>query len=341
MTHRKSKSKRPAVSPKQIGEVTVSESFIQENVPPPSNKTKGTALDRMEQPQPNECVMEKPACNATDTLHDSTKRLALNKRPRPNDTDEGSRHRNKRSKANGNAGSPYCTEKAEDITRQATTSALSIQGADTNNSSTNQALPAEVQHLQNKYDFTTMSILSSSKIEQKVRNVLLRVSKFDFADVKAKPGIVVLHAKADVAGKMVSIVEIAKQEIQKEKRGWYQYSKLHGEIMQLKEKQPKRSGGGKTLAEWSMEKSNTKAAAEGGQKTSDSAEEGQKEKEAVNDEDGEMEDAFETMVIPTGERNHAEDRKKVRAIPIMTIYLARVPVPGLKELYGYASNIIF
>ena len=347
MTHRNRKSKRPEVNRKEGVDLTALKLTPQKFTPPRSNKTKGAISDKMEQNQSAARSNGKPASDVMDdTLNQSTERLALNKRPRPEDTDESSGHLRKRSKANGNTGLGHRPqEPAEGLTEQDSTR-TTVPGQDLNSTdnATPQALPAEVQHLQNKYDFTTMSILSSSKIEQKVRNLLLRVSKFNFAGIKANPGIVVLHAKAEAAGKMVSIVEIAKQEIQKEIGKWYQYSKLHGETMELKVKETKElkvketkaKGGGKTLAEWTKEKSGDGAPGKTGEGTSSGVEKVQEVRQAVDDEDDdETEDAFETMALPNREHDKAEERKKVRAIPIMTIYFARVPVPGLKELYGY------
>ena len=338
MTHRNRKSKRPEVNRKEGEDLTALKLTPQKFTPPRSNKTKSAISDKMEQTQSAARSNGKPASDVMDdTLNQSTERLALNKRPRPEDTDESSSHLRKRSKANGNTGlGHHPQEPAEGLTEQdSTRTTVPSQDLNSTDNATPQALPAEVQHLQNKYDFTTMSILSSSKIEQKVRNLLLRVSKFNFADIKAKPGIVVLHAKAKAAGKMVSIVEIAKREIQKENGKWYQYSKLHGEIIESKAKETKPKGGGKTLDEWSKEKSGDGTPAKTGEGTSSGVEKVQEGKQAVDDEDDEMEDAFETMALPNREHDKAEERKKVRAIPIMTIYFDRVPVPGLKELYGY------
>ena len=200
-------------------------------------------------------------------------------------------------------------------------------------------LPAEFRHFAQQYNFKNMSIISSSKLESKIRTLLQHVSSFDFADTKTKPGVAILSAKASVASKLCSIVEIAKKAIIQEKGTWWQYNKLHGEFMQLKTKQPKRVGGGKTLSEWHQEQ------AQSGQEevrrtndSNDSLAKGQRQ-ETINDEDTEMEDAFETMEPskdctsrPTEQNNELSG--KIRNTPIMTIYFARVSVPGLKELYG-------
>lgn len=322
MTRRKSKSKRAAVNQKQIAELSLST----------STETKGSALDKMEQLQANQSATEKPAYKAAaDTINESTKCLALNKRLRAEDGDEISGYPRKRVKSDGNSHQQHYTATTKDLADDATARVSPVQDLSSTRIATTQSPPLEVQQLQNKYEYTTMSIISSSKIEQKVRNLLLRLSPFDLTDMKAKPGIVVLHAKAEIASKMVSIVEIAKREIQKDQGKWYQYSRLHGEIAKLKKKQAMRREGGKTNTQWDKEKSATKAADEAAEKRSDGVEEVHQENEAVDDEENEMEDAFETMVAPIRD----VEERKVRAIPVMTIYFARVPVPGMKELYGY------
>ena len=291
----------------------------------------------MKQTQSAERLIEMPAPNVTEgTLNQSIGHLASSKRLRAIGDDGIFSHLSKRSKANGNNGPTYPShDPVGSLSEQDSARTVPGQNLNSTDHGNCQAIPAEVQHLRNKFDLTTMSVLSSAKIEQKVRNLLDRVSKFSFADIKTKPGIVVLHAKAKTACKMVSVVQIAKQEIEKDKGRWYQYSKLHGEITELKAKETKPKGGGKTLAEWSKQKSGAGAVTKASEETSVGVVEGQKDNAIVDDEDEEMKDAFETMALPNRGLNRTEDGMKVRTIPVMTIYFARVPVPGLKELYGY------
>lgn len=204
-----------------------------------------------------------------------------------------------------------------------------------------QPLFPEVHHLASKYDFFPTSILSSAKIEQKVKNLLERVGHFSFADPKAKPGVVILHAKAPVVSKLASIVEIAKGVIEKERGKWWQYSKLEGQLAELKKKPVKRAEGGKTLTEWDKEQTgNGPVEAKMDVQMSNVVQEGQREKEIADlDEDRGSDEGFERMATPkpgittTTTQDH-EASMKVRNIPVVTIYFARVPVPGLKELYG-------
>lgn len=201
------------------------------------------------------------------------------------------------------------------------------------NLSTDQ-LPSELRHIQDRFEFTTMSIVSSSKMEQKVRNLLLRTKRLS---EETKPGVVILTAKADLASKMVGIVEIAKRTIRQEGGKWWQYSKLHPQMIELKKKKtrPKRAEGGKTLREWADEQEQKGEPVSGGMKENHIGDlkvpddEGTRPDDVEKDKD-EDDGAFQTM----GRHQvmaYDENRNKMRAIPIMTIYLAQVPVPALRS----------
>ncbi|KAL9631777.1 MAG: hypothetical protein Q9164_005708, partial [Protoblastenia rupestris] len=206
-------------------------------------------------------------------------------------------------------------------------------------------IPFEVRHLSSKYTITTMSILSSAKMSQKISLVLERIGKSTSAALKLKPGAVVLYAKAAVVSKMISIVEIVKKEIEREGGKWWQYSKLEGRIEALKIKKPKQAKSVRSVDN-AEEKSRGNADGNQSAKTtlvprSEGSEAGKvvlvKEfgaGEAFNvDDEEDGEEAFETMALPLQAKTE-EERKKIRNIAVMTIYIARVPIPGLKELYG-------
>ncbi|SLM40944.1 DNA/RNA-binding protein Alba-like [Lasallia pustulata] len=211
--------------------------------------------------------------------------------------------------------------------------------ADSTPNQIDRALPDQLQPLRAKYDFVTMSIVSSSGIQQKVRSLLDHMAKLSFADPRAKPGVVILHAKGNVAGKMISIVEIAKREIEKERGCWWQYSSVHAENTELKELQVTK--GPQT----------EKTLLENQEHHKDDADSGMDEaQQAMTDSktaDGpcpvEEEDYFESMgqgvpheVVPLTEETEA--RKKIRSIPVMTTYMSRVPVAALKQAYGEQTN---
>ncbi len=201
------------------------------------------------------------------------------------------------------------------------------------NLSTDQ-LHSELRHLQDIFEFTTMSIVSSSKMEQKVRNLLLRTKRLSEG---TKPGVVILTAKADVASKMVGIVEIAKRTIRQEGGKWWQYSKLHSQVIELKKKKPrpKRAEGGKTLREWAHEQEEKGERVSEGMKENhngdhDMPDDQEARLDDLEKEEDEDEGAFQTM----GRHQvmaYDENRNRMRAIPIMTIYLAQVPVPVLRS----------
>ena len=273
----------------------------------------------------------KASAASEQTSRHMEQRPSNGKRPLDNDTKKMSdrSNPNKRSKRDGcnenanqnmhsKSGHPNHNGQSKNTTEQVVTST-----PDSNDS----MHATEIQHLIPKYNFLPMSILSSSKLESKITTLLKHINHFDFADANLKPGIAILSAKAGVASKLCSIVEIAKNAIVQEKGTWWQYSKLQGQMTPLKTKPSKRTGGGKTLAEWEQEQAGSDIATQGeGPKT-------------LDDEDVEMNDAFETMKPPNKTtfwppEQEDEANIKVRDTPVMTIYFARVPVPGLKEIYG-------
>lgn len=194
------------------------------------------------------------------------------------------------------------------------------------------SVPLEVQHLRGQYTFSTMSIISSSKINHKVKTLIECVEKFTFANVHAKPGIVVLTAKAAVASKMISVVEIAKGDIARRGGKWYEYSKLRSELLEMKPKPKQRRQGGRTLADTG----NAEPASEHVQARPDHSINGATSDQMDIDDD-DLEDggvAFESMQPPVREAP-AGERPKVRATPLMIIYFSCVPIPGLKDLYGW------
>ena len=273
----------------------------------------------------------------------STERLAIGKRAQDGGAEEAPSFPNKQAKLNGNVNfnHPPEIDPSDNLDGFVNTSVSDSSAA---LESQRQALPAEVQHLEHRYSISTMSILSSSKIENRVRNLLERTARSGSANPAVKPGVVILSANAKVAGKMGSIVEIAKGEIKEENGKWWQYNKLHGELLELKPKQAKGVRDEKIVAEWEQEQN------EGGtteirathEIESFPREERKNEGETRGDEDEEMGEEFETMTTPRL-RNQgilmpsSSSDKKVRNTPVMTIFFARVPISGLKELYGYGQ----
>ena len=154
----------------------------------------------------------------------------------------------KRRKINSNTGLHHHDPSPSDIPEATLSKDVQHPGVTPDTSS--EELPPEVRHLSTKYKFTTMSIGSSAKIKDRVDKLLSRVGDFSFADTKTKPGVVVLRAESKDASKLVSIVEIARQQIESDKGKWWQYSKLNGKIVEMKIKSVKRRNDENTLSEW-------------------------------------------------------------------------------------------
>ena len=200
-----------------------------------------------------------------------------------------------------------------------------------------QALPEEIQHLRQDYQFSTMSILSSSKIESRVRNLLEKPVKSGSRKAGARPEVVILSAKAKIAGKLASIIEIAKAVVKGENGKWWQYTKLHGELLDLKSKQGKRTGGDRALTAWSMAHDvNNIVETEDDDEMEVSPEGKNPINEITNESDGDTEEEFEIMKDPKarGPRAKTVGEKEIRNTPVMTVFFSRVAVPELKELYG-------
>jgi hypothetical protein len=158
--------------------------------------------------------------------------------------------------------------------------------------------------LENTHDVTTMSIISSSHIQQKVTRALDILSEYP-AVPPAKPKVVMLHSKAAVASKMITIAEIVKREIAKAGGKWYQYNKLN----KIVEEKVEKAGSAKKEKSTGGDVSMTEIGGEGA---------GQ-----------ESEEEFETMKTPF--ERAIEGKPKVRAIPVMTVYLSRVRIDRLRK----------
>lgn len=150
-------------------------------------------------------------------------------------------------------------------------------------------------------------IISSSKIEQKVDQILAALANFSFIP-PIRPNVVVLWAKAPVANKMMSIVGIVKRVIAESEGKWYQYNQVKASLVAQDKGGVKPEGCLETNKEDSSMDIDTEFEA-----------------------DVEDESTFETMKTPF--ERAIEDVPKVRAVPVMTIYLSRVRVESLRKSF--------
>lgn len=154
-----------------------------------------------------------------------------------------------------------------------------------------------------------ISIVSASSIQKKVTRAVDAV----VGRTEPKQVVVQLRAKGPATSKMISVVEIAKRQIGLKGEKWYQYNKVEQVLVERKEE-------GKDSRD-----DNKKMKEEGNG-------DGTVELDNKEVEDEEEEEAFETMKTPFERAN--EGTAKVRAVPVMTIYLTHARIDELKKAYG-------
>jgi hypothetical protein len=167
------------------------------------------------------------------------------------------------------------------------------------------------------YTVSTMNIISSSHIQNKVKAILETLATFSFVP-PARPNIVQVSAKSNTASKCITVIEIAKREIAKGGGKWYQYTRLGQTTVERPRKTPKTEH-------------------TDGRRLGTSADEGEGTEEKM-DLDGEEteEPEFETMKTPL--ERALEGKPRIRAVPTISVYLSRVRVDNLKRAFGEQTN---
>lgn len=172
-----------------------------------------------------------------------------------------------------------------------------------------------------KYHVIPMSILSSAKMKDRVRLILERIRPVSLNEDEKRPTVVALRAKLAVAGKMISIVEIVKQNIQETGGQWWQYSTM----AVLGQNATTENCTASSLSARSSDGTNPSTCRRGGPDKS--------KMDLVDWQTFEQEQDFETMP-PLDSTFVREASSDTRGRAHMIVYLASVPIPELKELYG-------
>ncbi|KAK6218278.1 hypothetical protein LQW54_002805 [Pestalotiopsis sp. IQ-011] len=179
-----------------------------------------------------------------------------------------------------------------------------------------------LETVESKYDVQIHSIVSSTKIQKKVASVLRHLQEPETTvpeNAPGRPRIVVLRGPAAVAGKLVSIAEIAKREIAAQENGhWFQYIALGQYIKESPRERPA------VVEETILDGRNAAS--------KDDSARGSDDKEDEDDED----DDFEYMKTPFERAFEGKPRK--HAVAVMSLFLARVPVDELKRRFGEQNN---
>ncbi|KAI0144057.1 hypothetical protein F4776DRAFT_661156 [Hypoxylon sp. NC0597] len=155
-----------------------------------------------------------------------------------------------------------------------------------------------LQAVESKYEVQVHSVISSSKIQKKVVSVLQHLT----CSATNKTTVSILRAKAPDTGKLISIAEIAKRELEKRTEDgcvWFQYIALGEELKEIP-----RDEGNTVVEETKL----------GG----------------VDDDD------FEVMKTPF--QRAIEGQPRLRGVPIMSLFLCRASIEELKKRYGEQTN---
>lgn len=163
-----------------------------------------------------------------------------------------------------------------------------------------------LQELNGKYSIATTSVIASSKINKKVTQVLAHLGHVDLFSQTSVPGVMMVHARANDANKMVTVMEIAKRQMNQAGQPWYQYNRVY-EVADGRGSKANVAGRGvdQTVIE------NTVL-------------------EGADADEEDEEDAFEP-VETTFERAIREKPAEELKTTYMSIFLSRVPMPELQS----------
>ena len=158
--------------------------------------------------------------------------------------------------------------------------------------------------LKGKYAIVTASVISSSKINKKVTQVLSHLGHVDLFSQSSIPGVMMLHARVNDSGKMVTVMELAKRRMNEASQPWYQYNRVYEVSDDGSKAKPARKALDQTVIEDTVI--------------------------ASQDEDAEdeEEDAFEPVETAFDRAVRAKPDSNTKSA-YMSIFLSRVPIPEL------------
>ncbi|KAK4999346.1 hypothetical protein LTR66_001592 [Elasticomyces elasticus] len=165
-----------------------------------------------------------------------------------------------------------------------------------------------ITNLSTSYELKSLRIISSSSIAQRTRTIASHLLADGEESHAGKQRVVVVHAKASVAGKLISTIEIAKREFSSRGQRWFQYSCLTSETERIKAKHD-------ALSKQALP-------------------------EALNNEPDDIDTVEETAFQTLDEiKRHTatsafDDEPKSRDVPVLTIFLSLASVRPLKETLG-------
>lgn len=154
----------------------------------------------------------------------------------------------------------------------------------------------ENPNLDTKYNILRLNVISSNTIQSRTVSLVKHLRQ---ESASQKTAIASLRAKASVANKLISAIEIAKRDLSRNNKKVYQYNALTSEMANVK--------------------SAKSPVAKCGQPGNDDGGDG--DAAAAEEED----EAFEPL----------EQKDETEEVPVLTIYLSLVSIKELRDAHGF------
>lgn len=151
-------------------------------------------------------------------------------------------------------------------------------------------------NLDTKYNILRLNVISSNSIQSRTVSLVEHLRQ---ESASQKTAIASLRAKASVANKLISAIEIAKRDLSQNNEKVYQYNALTSEMANVKSAKSR--------------------VAEGGRSGNDDGGDG--DAAAAQEED----EAFEPL----------EQKDETEEVPVLTIYLSLVSIKELRDAHGF------
>lgn len=151
-------------------------------------------------------------------------------------------------------------------------------------------------NLDTKYNILRLNVISSNSIQSRTVSLVEHLRQ---ESASQKTAIASLRAKASVANKLISAIEIAKRDLSQNNEKVYQYNALTSEMANVKSAKSR--------------------VAEGGRSGNDDGGDG--DAAAAQEED----EAFEPL----------EQKDETEEVPVLTIYLSLASIKELRDAHGF------
>lgn len=171
--------------------------------------------------------------------------------------------------------------------------------------------------VRSRYEVDAIAVTNNTAIRHAVTRLLAALKPLPEpvkGQPQAKPVIVALMARAAFANKCISVAEISKRKLNAQGEKWCQYTGFWSRVETFEPPKPAKRDLG----------INVSSGPEGVEVNKNHTVE-----DSTMAIDDEVEDQEETAFEDTP----MNERRKIRQIPCLVIYLSRGPIPRLKELY--------